>query len=57
MITILTIGFVAMSTIAFTAIGYGFKIASKLDSLKKEKADFYANAIATLSEGVATWEN
>ena len=57
MTTILTIGFVAMSVVALTAIGYGFMIAKELDSLKKEKSDFYANARATLAKGVATWEN
>ena len=57
MTTILAIGFVAMSGVALTAIGYGFMIAKELDSLKKEKSDFYANARATLAKGVATWEN
>ena len=57
MTTILTIGFVAMSAVAFAAIGYGFKLAKELDSLKKEKSDFYANARETLAKGVATWEN
>ena len=57
MTTILTIGFVAMSAVAFAAIGYGFKLAKELDNLKKEKSDFYANARETLAKGVATWEN
>lgn len=57
MTTILTIGFVAMSVVAFIAIGYGFKLAKELDGLKKEKSDFYANARKTLARGVATWEN
>ena len=51
MTTILTIGFVAMSVVALTAIWYGFKLAKELDSLKKEKSDFYANARATLAKG------
>ena len=54
MTTILTIGFVAMSVVALTAIWYGFKLAKELDSLKKEKSDFYANARETLAKGVAT---
>ena len=57
MTTILTIGFVALSAVALTAIGYGFKLAKELEGLKKEKSDFYANAKATLAQGVATWEN
>ena len=57
MTTIFTIGFVAMSAVALTAIGYGFKLAKELEGLKKEKSDFYANAKATLAQGVATWEN
>ena len=57
MTTILAIGFVAMSAVALTAIGYGFMIAKELDGLKKEKSDFYTNAKATLAKGVATWEN
>ncbi len=57
MTTILAIGFIAMSWVALTAIRYGFMVAKELDSLKKEKSDFYANAKATLAKGVATWEN
>ena len=57
MIIILTIGLAAMSMVALTAIFYGFKLAKELEGLKKEKSDFYANAKATLAQGVATWEN
>ena len=57
MIIILTIGLAAMSMVALTAIWYGFKLAKELEGLKKEKSDFYANAKATLAQGVATWEN
>ena len=57
MTTILAIGFIAMSWVALTAIRYGFMVAKELDSLKKEKSDFYANARGTLAKGVATWEN
>ena len=45
MTTILTIGFVAMSVIAFAAIGYGFQLVKKVNSYNyRQKAayDFLA---------------
>lgn len=39
--TVLTIGFVAMTLVAFTAIGYGFYLTKKLKSTKYTQKDAY----------------
>lgn len=41
MTTILAIGFIAMTIVAFTAIGYGFYLTYKLNTFRYSQKDAY----------------